>query len=233
MPPITTDPGSCLASTERPSAFHRAWPWFLAAILVGLVCLAIPWDRLPSAEEAAAWLRPHRDAWYAIPVSLLAFVVLGCLFVPVLGMSAVAGVVFGPWLGSACALVGSLLCAAVGFALGRWKRDAVVRRFGERMRRFDRNLGRNGVVAVYLVRKIPAPFLIVNMMIGASRVRFVDFMIGTLLGMGVLVVILATAGAQLGDGFQPWSLAAMLVSLSIALIVNHVVKRRRDPEGES
>jgi uncharacterized membrane protein YdjX (TVP38/TMEM64 family) len=45
-------------------------------------------------------------------------------------------------------------------------------------------LQNRGIVAVTLVRFVPiAPFLVVNVVMGAMRVKFVDFVIGSFLGM--------------------------------------------------
>ena len=60
-----------------------------------------------------------------------------------------------------------------------------------------RALKRNGTLAVFLVRKIPAPFTLANIVVGASTVRFRDFIVGTLLGMSAFVVALAGFGYQL------------------------------------
>jgi len=177
-------------------------------------------------------LRPYRDSWYAVPTTIAAFVVLAFVLVPILGMSVVTGVVFGPWLGSVWALLGCMASAATSFLVGRWLGQEVVQRLGGRMRRFDRYLGRNGIAAVYLIRKIPAPFVLINLMVGASRIRFVDFMVGTLLGLGPFVIVLATLGSQLDSALRDpsatsWSLVLLLVSLGVALAVNQVVKHRR------
>jgi uncharacterized membrane protein YdjX (TVP38/TMEM64 family) len=43
---------------------------------------------------------------------------------------------------------------------------------------------RRGIVAVALVRFVPiAPYLVVNVVMGAMRIRFVDFAVGTFIGM--------------------------------------------------
>ena len=68
---------------------------------------------------------------------------------------------------------------------------------GERITRVTRGLKRNGTLAVFLVRKVPAPFTLVNIVVGASTVGYREFMIGTLLGMGAIVVALAGFGYQL------------------------------------
>lgn len=183
-------------------------------------------------ERVAATLEPHGRSWYAVPLAVLAFTVLSFLMVSVMAMSAVAGWVFGPWLGAACALAGSLSSAAAGFWLGRWIGQDKIERLGQRVRNLSRDLGDNGILAVFLLRKIPAPFTLVNVIAGASRIRFRDFMIGSLLGMGAIVTLLAVFGDGLRQGLQGErptvpAIAIGAVLLVAVVILNRAVKRRR------
>ena len=138
-------------------------------------------------QDVSAWLEPYRDVWYALPIVMLVFI--GLAMVPVVLLIAATGVVFGPILGPLYAMAGCLSSGSVGFALGRWMgRRRVERLGGERVARVSRALQRNGTLAVFLVRKVPAPFTLSNIVVGASSVTYRDFIIGTVLGMGALVV---------------------------------------------
>src|SRR5688572_2159422 len=129
---------------------------------------------------------------------MLAFIVLGLAMVPVILLIAATGIAFGPLLGPVYAMAGCLASASTGFAIGRWLGLPRIRELGgERVAGVTRALKRNGTLAVFLVRKIPAPFTLVNIVVGASTVPFRDFIVGTVLGMGVFVVGLAGFGYQL------------------------------------
>lgn len=231
----------CRRSSGEPSeggddAARRRRLWIAAGIAVVLiVALVVGWRVLPesfSVENVAASLEPHGRRWYAVPIAVLAFTVLSYLLLSVLAMTVVAGWVFGPWLGAACALSGCLCSAAAGFWTGRWLGKETVERLGTRVRRVSRDIGENGVLAVFLVRKIPAPFTLVNIIAGASRIRFRDFMLGTLLGMGSLVILLAVFGDGLrqglaGENLNGLAVAIATVLLVVVIVVNHVAKKRR------
>jgi phospholipase D1/2 len=184
----------------------------------------------------SAWMEPHRHAWYALPMVMLSFVAL-CLM-PVLVLIAATGIVFGPVLGPLYALAGCFASASTGFAIGRWLGGERVERLGgERVRRVTRALNRNGTLAVFFVRKVPAPFTLVNIVIGASTVRYGDFLLGTLLGMGAIVIALAGFGYQLTESLQnpsPAALAAMLLfvglPLTLAWFINRTLRRARRVE---
>lgn len=212
-----------------------------AAILVFLSLLAAAWAWTPlkdflSLEKISSLIAPYRTAWYALPAVVLGFVVLGLLMVSVLLMTLACGVAFGPWLGSAYALAGALTSAIVGFYIGRWTGvDRLERVVGPKVKKISRKIERNGTLAIYVLRKIPLPFTLVNVTIGASKIRFRDFLLGTLLGTGPIVIALAGFGYQLGQiledpkpGKIAIAVAFLAVPLTIAWLVNHFLKKRQD-----
>jgi phospholipase D1/2 len=184
-----------------------------------------------SAAEVSSWLEPHRRAWYGLPITMVGFVVL--CFVPVLVLIAATGAAFGPWLGPLYAMAGCLASASFGFALGRrLGRRRIERWSGGRVRWIADVLARNGTLAVFLLRKVPAPFLLANVVVGASAVRYRDFLIGTTLGMGAIVVALAGFSYQLTDAWRHPSTAALLragLFLAIPFTAAWLVNRRLRP----
>jgi uncharacterized membrane protein YdjX (TVP38/TMEM64 family) len=132
-------------------------------------------------------------------------------------------------------MAGCLASASVGFALGRWMgRRRVEQLGGERIARVTRTLKRNGTLAVFFVRKVPAPFTLANIVVGASSVSYRDFIIGTLLGMGAFVVALAGFGYQLTQALRSPSPATWIgaglfvgVPLTLAWLINRTLKRTR------
>jgi uncharacterized membrane protein YdjX (TVP38/TMEM64 family) len=184
-------------------------------------------------QDVSAWLEPYRDVWYALPIVMLVFI--GLAMVPVVLLIAATGVVFGPILGPLYAMAGCLSSGSVGFVVGRWMgRRRVERLGGERIARVSRALQRNGTLAVFLVRKVPAPFTLSNIVVGASSVAYRDFIIGTVLGMGALVVALAGFGYQLTEALldpSPETVigAVLIVSvpLTLAWFINRTLRRAR------
>ncbi len=215
--------------------------WFrLAAVLV-IACAmaAAAWKWGPEVpvtpDQLAAIVAPHRHAWYALPVVVMTFVLLGLVLVPVLALIGVTGIAFGPALGPLYAMAGSVASAASGFAIGRWLgRRRAAWLMSERLRRVRGLLGRHGTLAVFLVRKVPAPFTLVNVALGASVVHFKDFVAGTILGIAPAVVALAGFGSQLGEIFtdpSPATLARaalfVAIPLTIAVTIDRTLRRAR------
>jgi uncharacterized membrane protein YdjX (TVP38/TMEM64 family) len=78
-----------------------------------------------------------------------------------------------------------MLAAAGTFGIGRLiGRKPLHRWLGHRLDTLEKRVAKRGVLAISLLRKVPiAPFTLVNMVLGALKIRFRDFMIGTALGM--------------------------------------------------
>jgi phospholipase D1/2 len=239
--PIVPPPTTSVRRRRRAATSGRAYTWIrIASVLVFLALLAAAWKWTPlkslvDLPRIVAWSEPYRDAWYALPLVMAAFVLLGLVMVPVLLMILATGIAFGPWLGSLYAMAGCLASASVGFVLGRWAGPRRVERIaGPRVQRLSESIKRNGTLAVYLVRKIPAPYTLANVMVGATGVPYRDFVLGTTLGMMPMVVALAGFGYQLSRIAKeptPAGIAAavafLAVPLSLALLLNHLLKKRR------
>ena len=207
------------------------------AVLIVCSLFAVVWSVVPTEtwdlHAVSAWLATHRHAWYALPFVLFAFVALAP--VPVTLLIAATGLAFGPVLGPIYAMAGALTSGSVGFAVGRWLGLRRVQELGgERIIRLTDTLKRNGTLAVFLLRKVPAPFLLANIVVGASSVRYRDFVLGTVLGMGALVVALAGFGFQLTVALRSPSPATVVVvclavgiPLTLALLINRALRRAR------
>jgi uncharacterized membrane protein YdjX (TVP38/TMEM64 family) len=206
--------------------------WFHVAVVL-IVCglIAALWSWLPTTEwdieAVAAWMAPYQRVWYALPLVVLAFI--GLTPVPVMLLIAATGIAFGPVLGPLYAMAGCLASGSVGFAIGRWLGQRRVEALGgERVARIAGTLKRNGTLAVFLLRKIPLPFVLANVIVGASTVSYRDFLLGTMLGMAGLVIGLAVFGYQLTVVLRspsPATIAAGIVIVSIPLTLAWLINR--------
>jgi len=204
--------------------------------LVALLLLGAAWRWTPlgdwmTPEKLAALARPFSAAGTGHVLGIAAITAGGALMVPVTVMIVASALVFG-WLeGFGVAFTGSALSALLGYWVGRWLwRDTVRRIAGRRLQAVGRFLERRGLWAVATARLVPvAPFTIVNLAMGASRVRGRDFLLGTLLGMapGALVLCLVAdraAGAIVDP--EAGSIAVTL-ALVVAFVAGTLWLRRR------
>jgi uncharacterized membrane protein YdjX (TVP38/TMEM64 family) len=208
------------------SAFRSRRSLLIQATLlvIGALALAALWQWRPIRENLdpssiAERVAPYRTWWGAGPVVVLLYLVLEALCFPVLLLVVITGIAFGPWLGSVYALLGTMAAGAGGFMVGRaLGREKVERLLGARARGVAEKVARNGVLSVFLLRKIPAPYTLANIGVGATTVSFRDFMLGTLLGLGTFVVVLAVLGHQMVLFREHPSLATVLISAAVLIV---------------
>jgi phospholipase D1/2 len=173
---------------ERVPAHRRLMLGF--GILIALLGLAAAWRWTPLGEwldvdVLSDYIAAFRGSPGAPFVVIGAFLLGGLLVVPVTLLVVVTALAFGPIQGFVYSLIGSTLSAvmiyAAGNALGR---NTVRRLAGSRLNRLSKRLGERGIITITVLRMLPvAPFSVVNLVAGASHIRFRDFTIGTVLGL--------------------------------------------------
>lgn len=200
------------------------------AFLALLLLAAAAWRFTPlgegaGPEEIAAWLDRARGAAIAPPLVLLAYLLGALVVFPVTLLVVATAVVFGPWEGFLYALAGALASGSLTYVLGsRLGRDTIRRMAGSRVNRLSRMIGRRGIVAMMLLRIFPvAPFTVVNVVCGASHMRFRDYMIGTLLGMGPGILVLSLFAGRVADVIRNPDPVEVLALVAVGLLLGAIV----------
>jgi phospholipase D1/2 len=196
----------------------------LALVSVALLALAALWRYTPLAAwtdvaHVAEWAqRVGARPW--TPFALIAAYTPAAFTLfprPVITMFAV--IALGAWPGFACAMVGILIAAVVTYAIGRRAHEETVLRLaGPRVTRLREVLARRGVLAVTAVRLVPlGPFIVVNVVAGALRIRLTHFVAGSALGILPGTATATILGDQLVTALRaphavdPWLIAGALV----------------------
>ena len=178
--------------SDKPvAAAGQAWRWALLGVYVAiLVGLAMLW-RDPEMHH---WVEPESlsrlgqelaDSPLGVLAVLGGYVVAVLLGMPVLVLTTVGALIFPPWPGMAYTMCGMLLGALVTFGIGRFTGAQTMDRWTKgRLSLISKHLHRRGLVTVIVVRVLPlAPFVMVNMVLGALRVRLRDFLMGSFIGL--------------------------------------------------
>lgn len=207
-----------------------------AIFLVVLVAFAAGWRWTP----LGSWLdvamlvegaKPLRDHPFTPLLVIGAYAVGGLVVAPITGLIIATAMAFGPLLGFAYSLLGCLVSAAITYGIGSRLGRETMRRFaGRHVSHLSHRLARHGLTAILIVRILPvAPFTIVNIMAGASEVRFRDFILGTFLGMLPGLLVMTFFGDRLQSAIQdPRAESFMiLVALVVALVLVMAWLRRR------
>ena len=198
-----------MKSTARRARGPRfaSGPLIIGFAILAALALALAWRYTPLGEivtpkSTIAFAESLGDYWWAPLALILSYTPATLLMFP-RWLITIAGVaIFGPWPAFVYAELGVLLAALCGYVAGRLVGlDTVRRMAGPRLHSLRRLLRRRGLIAVTIVRLVPlAPFIIVNVAMGAMRIRVHHYLIGTVLGM--LPGMLATT--VLGDQITDW-----------------------------
>ncbi len=180
----------------RPSLpSHRWWAWAALALALGLVLAFNPAWLLAGWHLVSVLFGPDDAPRRALverigvwgPLALLAGMLLQAV-IPLLPAAAdvvLAGLLYGFWGGLAIVYTGTMLGAALGYAVGRrWGQAAVNRLAGEHLSvRLHHMALERGAVAVLLVRLMPAlKAELMNIVAGAVGIPFRPFMAASALG---------------------------------------------------
>jgi phospholipase D1/2 len=198
--------------------------WTLAAACAVVAAVALVWRFTPLSEvtrpeRLAQWLETFSHVRWAPVVVVAVYVVGGLIMLPVMGLSVATAMVFKPAVAIAASFVGTMLSAALLYALGaRFFRGRTTHLLGARMERVEKAFSRQGVVAVASVRMVPlAPFTVVNLAAGAIGVRFRDYMLGTALGLAPGITVLSLFGNRVRAQVHHPSTSGVLLIIGIAL----------------
>lgn len=198
----------------------------LGVLAIALALLAIAWRWTPLKElinlASLVSLARGLENLPFTPIAVVAsYVVAGMLMVPVMLLIAVTGIVFGPAWGMGYAMAGSLLSASFAYGIGRWLgRETVRRMLGTRVNRLSRRIAKRGIVAMTIIRILPiAPFTVVNIVAGASHIRFRENLIGTVLGMAPGIFITVTFVHNLAEAVRRPSVGTVSVLAAVALLL--------------
>jgi uncharacterized membrane protein YdjX (TVP38/TMEM64 family) len=161
-----------------------------AGLLVAFIVAGIWLVRFTSLKEFLT--RDHLGhlldgaGFWAPPIFILVYAAGVCLFVPGTLLTALGASLFGAYWGFAYVWLGAMLGATASFWIGRTLgREFAVSLIGDRMKKYDEAIERNGFATVLYLRLIYFPFTPLNFGMGLTRVRFFDYLLGT--GLGIIV----------------------------------------------
>ena len=162
-----------------------------------------------------------------------------CLFVPGTLLTALGAAFFGPYRGFLYVWIGAMAGASAAFWIGRTlARDFAASLIGDRLRRYDDAIERNGFATVLYLRLIYFPFTAMDFGMGLTKVRFWDYFFGTGLGIAVGTFIFTFFVGTLKEVWASgnwgnllsfkvfFSIGLFVFSLFIPKIINRFKKER-------
>ena len=216
----------------------RYWKLIVFAALVALVLVLdhiYGWSDYLRGGDGLALLRAavREDLLRAAALYCL-LTVVGCvvLSLPGVTFAVIAGVLFGPWLGTALCLAATTLGAIAAFLAGRFfLKDAIeplVRKNALLDRLLFEDAGRSDIVLLMITRLVPLfPYNLQNFAYGVTDISLGAYSLYTFLFMipGVALFTVGSVGLTAGRGRWVY-LAAAAGLLVLVVLLAWAVKRR-------
>ena len=208
--------------------------WGKLAIIAGVVLvLFVAWRYTPLEDivitqfvRALATATNHPVL--APCIVALVYVPAGFVMFPRPLITLLSVIAFGPMKGFVTAMVGITLSAVAVFYAGRALPSRTLRQFaGEKLERATKALRGQGLLASFAAAIAPiAPFPVIGMVAGTSKIKLWHYLLGTLLGM--LPGTLATTffADQLANAVRDpstvnyWVVAAVVLVLIVLTLVS-------------
>lgn len=207
-------------------ALERSTVGKVAAVAGIALVLAFVWTRVPLRETIDPEYLFHRaEPLREHPLGPLIWAIIYALaslmLLPLLLLTVVTVMLFGTWKGFFTAMLGCQLGAMFEYGLGRLLLGKLVKRLvGDRLGKVMRAVTAHGWLAVLALRLVPvAPFAVVNVVAGSSRIPPWGFFWGTLVGMAPVTLGLALAADRVVAAAKNPTPGSVTAAAAVLLLV--------------
>lgn len=187
------------------------------------------------STQIAEWLKAQGEAGLLVYIACFA-VGAGLGLLPTWIQAVMGGYVFGLWRGFAGAEIGFVLAALIAFVVSRTvARERAEREIASHPKARvvrDALVGRGfwGTLGVVTLVRLNSPFALTNLVLAASGVRLVTYVVGTAVGLGVRTFIAVQVGSQLtswGQAEKPrWLVVGGIVAaVAMVVVIGQVAQR--------
>lgn len=195
-------------------------------------------DALKESQGKFAAMQAQSPWLTALAVFLLYIVVVALSLPGATIMTLAIGALFGFWVGTLLVSFASTIGATLAFLASRYVlRDMIQRRFGDKLKRINEGMAKDGALYLFLLRLMPIfPFFLINLLMGLTHIRTATFYWVSQLGMLAGTLVYVNAGTQLAhiDSLSGIFSPEMLLSFALlgvfplaAKWIGEAVQRRR------
>ena len=177
-----------MEQTAAKSTTGRKGAVIKASLLVAFIMAAVYIVRFTSVKdlltrETLGNLLDAAGFW--APLAFMVIYTVGiCFFVPGTLLTALGAAIFGAYWGFLYVWIGAMAGATAAFWIGRTLgREFAASLIGDRLKKYDDAIERNGFATVLYLRLVYFPFTAMNFGMGLTKVRFWDYFLGTALGI--------------------------------------------------
>lgn len=158
---------------------------FIILIVFSLVSYYIWGDEI-TMKEIQDVLKPF-GIW--APLIFLIIFIFGTIFIPSTPLMALSGILFGFKFGFLYSMIGGTISALISFYIGRklgknWVENILDYRYMKKLSNYNQKLEKGAIWDTIIFRNIPImPFNALNILLSVSRIKWQDYIIGTVIGL--------------------------------------------------
>jgi len=218
----------------------NVWRWLLLAVIVGVVAWALlsgVTDTLTlenlKARQAGLSQWVSQNPWTAGGAFFALYVAVAAASIPGAAvLTLAAGALFGFGWGLLLVSFASSIGASLAFLVARFVlRDSLQSRYGERLKKIDAGIERDGAFYLFTLRLVPVfPFFMVNLLAGLTSLKLVTFYGVSQVGMLAGTAVYVYAGTQLarieslGDVLSPGLIGAFVLLGLLPLLMRWLAR---------
>lgn len=160
---------------------------------------------------------------------MVAYGFTSIILFPATLLSTASGAVWGPYLGTFYTVIGATISSSIPFFFARLLGRKFVGKMlskANKMNICDRFVGKNGFVAVFIMRLIPLfPWDVVNYGSGLCGVRFRDYLLATLIGIIPGSFTYNLIGSSLGQPIDKTKIILVVALVVFLAVISFLYKR--------
>ena len=178
------EPDATTMPKSRKKAMMKAIILLIFIVAAILLVRLTPIKNYLTAEALGRFL--ESAGFWAPLVFILIYTAGVCLFLPGTLLTGLGAAIFGAYWGFVYVWFGAMAGASAAFFIGRTLgREFASSLIGDKLKKYDDGIERNGFSTVLYLRLVYFPFTPMNFGMGLTKVHFRDYFIGT--GLGIIV----------------------------------------------
>lgn len=223
------------ASVQPRQRWRRAGLLLLVLLGLSAVWRWTPLADAVNADSLQGWGSQISSSPFAPAIVIGGYALAGLLMVPLTALILATAVTFPPLTAFTYSVLGAMASAVLTYGIGHAVgRNSIRRMAGSKLNLLSRRLAKEGVLAMAAVRLVPvAPFTVVNLVAGASHIRFQDFLLGSLMGLlpGILAITVLEHRIEELIREPGAHSAGILIAVALVVVGGIVWLRRRLTSG--
>ena len=172
------------SSKNRNRAIIKALILLVFIVVAILVVRFTPVKNYLTADALGNFL--DAVGFWAPLVFIMIYAAGVCMFLPGTLLTGLGAAIFGAYWGFVYVWFGAMIGSSLAFWIGRTLgREFSASLIGDRLKKYDDAIERNGFATVLYLRLVYFPFTPMNFGMGLTKVHFRDYFFGT--GLGIMV----------------------------------------------